>query len=127
MDIREYARKTFPVNAVQVTLENVREVAEWCKGTVEMVPTRILGTVTDLPVVKMKGQGDNRGRDFTASLGSWIVELKGSFRVYKPVQFDESFEEIKKDSTGEPELDQQELPYDEQLSNISDDQVSAQL
>ena len=90
MDVKEYTRKTFSVNAVELSLENYKEVAEWCGGTVEMVPTRLIGVLTKLPVVKI---ANNKGQDFVASLGCYVVELKGSFRVYKPVQFNDSFDE----------------------------------
>jgi hypothetical protein len=92
MDTQQYTRKPFPVTAVQVTLQNIDEVAEWSKGTIEQVSTKMLGTETPLPVIKIQGQGDNRGKEFTATLGCYVVELKGSFRVYKPAQFDASFE-----------------------------------
>jgi hypothetical protein len=92
MDTQQYTRKPFPVTAVQVTLQNIDEVAEWSKGTIEQVSTKMLGTETPLPVIKIQSQGDNRGKEFTATLGCYVVELKGSFRVYKPAQFDASFE-----------------------------------
>lgn len=94
METKQYTRKPFPVAAVQVTLQNIEEVAEWCKGTIEQVPTKMMGTTTDLPVIRLKGQGENRGKDFVAALGCWVVELKGSFRSYKPAQFEASFEEL---------------------------------
>lgn len=94
MDTKQYTRKPFPVSAVQVTLQNIQEVAEWCKGEIEYRDTKMMGTVTPLPVIKLKGQGDNRGKDFEAALGCWVVELKGSFRSYKPAQFEASFDEI---------------------------------
>lgn len=94
MEIKQFNRITFPVNAVQVTLQNIEEVAEWCKGTIEQRPTKMMGTTTDLPVIRLKGQGNNRGQEFEAALGCWVVELKGSFRSYKPAQFDASFEEV---------------------------------
>jgi len=94
MNVQQYTRKPFPVDAAQLTLQNLHEVAEWCKGTIEYVPTKMLGTMTDLPVIKIQGQGDNRGKEFTATLGCYIVELKGSFRVYKPQQFESSFDLI---------------------------------
>lgn len=94
MDVKEYTRKPFSVNAVEVTLSNYEEVAEWCGGTIEMVNTRLIGVQTKLPVVKIVEQGDKgRGKEFVASLGCYVVELKGSFRVYKPTQFNDSFEE----------------------------------
>ena len=94
MEIKQYTRKTFPVNVAQVTLQNIDEVAEWCKGTIEYVPTKMLGALTDLPVIKIQGQGENRGKEVTAQLGCYIVEHKGSFRVYKPAQFEASFDEL---------------------------------
>jgi hypothetical protein len=92
MKTQEYRRKSFSVNAVEVTLQNFEEVAEWCKGEVAYESVKMMGAETKLPVVKIKGQGDNRGREFKAYLGCFIIELKGSFRVYKPTQFWNSFE-----------------------------------
>lgn len=93
MEFKEYVRKTFPVVAVEVTLKNIEEVAEWCKGSIEEVPTKMMGTETLLPVIKIQGTGVNRGQEYIASLGSFVVELKGSFRSYKPAQFFGAFEE----------------------------------
>jgi hypothetical protein len=105
----EFIRKAFTVRAEEVTFDNVHEVAAWCKGTVEMELTKILGTETKLPVIKLKGQGDNRGKEFTATLGCYVVELKGSFRVYKQTQFFQSFEQkvvLEEDGQPyEPEID----------------------
>lgn len=94
MEIKQFTRKPFPVNAIQVTLQNVDDVAKWSGGTVELRPTKMMGTYTDLPVILLQGQGENRGKDFEAALGCWIVELKGSFRSYKPQQFEASFDEF---------------------------------
>lgn len=94
LQIKQAVRKPFPINFEQVTLENIDEVAEWCKGTVEMREQRMLGTVIKLPVIKLKGQGDQRNRVFDATLGCYIAEMKGSFRVYKPAQFESSFDVV---------------------------------
>jgi hypothetical protein len=91
MELQEATRKSFPVKVVQVTLQNIEEVAEWCKGTIEYVPTKMMGTTTPLPVVKIEGVGTERGKMFLATLGCWVVEFKGSFRSFKPAQFDSSF------------------------------------
>jgi hypothetical protein len=114
MDTKQYTRKPFPVSAVQVTLQNIEEVAEWCKGEIEYRDTKMMGTVTPLPIVKLKGQGDNRGKDFEAALGCWVVELKGSFRSYKPAQFEASFDELAQDGLSVlvdvPEKEAPQLP-----------------
>jgi hypothetical protein len=92
MDTKQHThtRKPFPVTAFQVTLQNIEQLAAWCKGTIVQVPTKMMGTWTDLPVIRLKGHGD---KDFEASLGCWIVELKGNFRSYKPATFDATFDE----------------------------------
>lgn len=92
MQIEKYDRKPFSVEAVRVDFNNVHEVAAWCKGKVVGQKTKMMGVQTEVPAVEVQGQGDNRGKTFVASLGCYIVELKGSFRVYKPQQFEASFE-----------------------------------
>lgn len=98
METKQYTRKPFPVSAVQVTLQNIEEVAQWCNGTIEYRPTKMMGTITDLPVIRLKGLGD---KDFEAALGFWVVELKGSFRSYKPAAFEGTFDELPQVVTGE--------------------------
>lgn len=91
MQIETYDRKPFSVKAVQVDFKNVNEVAEWCNGTVITQEIKMLGVKTEVPAIRLEGQGDNRGKSFIASLGCYVVEFKGSFRVYKPQYFDDSF------------------------------------
>lgn len=91
MELITYDRKPFSVTAVELSFENINEVAEWCKGEVGTESTKILGTSTMLPVILIQGLGEARGKDFVARLGYYIVELNGSFRVYKPKQFKETF------------------------------------
>jgi hypothetical protein len=96
MDFQEATRKPFPVKVAQITLKNIEDVAKWCNGTVEMRPTRMLGTLTDLPVIVVKEQGGDRSNGFEAALGCWIVELKNNFRCYKQHQFDSAFDLVPK-------------------------------
>jgi hypothetical protein len=104
LQTEKYNRRPFSVEAAQVSFENYRDVAEWCKGTVVMQKTKMLGVETEVPAVRVEGQGDNRGKSFVASLGCYIVELKGSFRVYKPAQFEASFVKVE-ELVGETVLD----------------------
>lgn len=92
MDIEKYDRKPFSVMAVQVTFENVYDVAKWCKGTIVEQKTKMLGVDTAIPSIQVEGQGDTRGKSFVATLGCYVVELKGSFRVYKPASFTSTFQ-----------------------------------
>lgn len=111
MKITAYDRRPFSVEAVQVDFENVNEVAEWCKGTVIKQKTRMMGVETDVPAIRVEGQGDNRGKFFIATLGCYVVSLKGSFRVYKPVQFENTFQQSF-DQLGEKEIPTYELQND---------------
>lgn len=113
LEFREYDRKPFTVTAVKVTFENIQQVAEWCNGTLDKQATKMLGTEADLPVIRVKGTGDNRNKETVASLGCYIVELNGSFRVYKEPQFFASF-----DPRPEPEEDKQQMTLDE-LERVS--------
>jgi hypothetical protein len=99
MEIQEFVRKPFPVKAVEVNFQNAYEVAEWCRGRVELKKTRLMGGAgkgeMDLPTVVFQGTGDNRDKEFTAGLGDWVVELRGNFRVFKKAQFKATFEPVK--------------------------------
>jgi hypothetical protein len=91
MSFEEYNRKTFVVTAAQVTLENIAEIALRCGGDVETIPTKVMGTEMLLPCIKLN-RSDREGSKYVATLGCYVVELNGSFRVYKPAQFHASFE-----------------------------------
>jgi len=111
-ELHDYNRKTFTVRAVEVNFQNVDELAKWCKGKVGSESTRVLGGAdVDLPVLKLQGQGEDRGKELVARLGNFIVESKGRFRVYKAPQFWAAFEEAKSSQVFET--------LDENLQGIS--------
>jgi len=112
LEIKHAVRKQFPVDFEQVTLENINDVAKWCGGTVEKREQRMLGTTVELPVIAMKGQGDQRGKSYDAALGCFVVELKGSFRVYKPAQFAASFDVV---------------PTDDEMLKLAEEAVAANM
>lgn len=94
LELNEYNRKTFTVKAVEVTFKNVEALAKWCGGKVDSESSRILGGANaDLPIIKLQGQGEDRGKELIARLGYFIVESKKRFRVYKAPQFYAAFEE----------------------------------
>lgn len=91
MDTKQYFRRPFDVNAVEVTPDNASKVAEWCGGTVEMGEYKHSKYRIQLPVVKVPGNGPNKGKSVDARIGYFVVEHNGSFRVYRPKQFEETF------------------------------------
>lgn len=96
LELKEFERKPFAVDAVEVTLENIEEVATWCKGTLDSQETKMLGTTVRLPVIKLQGQGKDKEKVFTVNIGCFVVDHKGSFRMYKPAQFHQMFQEKRK-------------------------------
>lgn len=93
IDFREATRKPFPVKVVQVTLANIREVAEWCNGTVKNRPHRLGEATTILPVIILNAVPKKDGdQPIEARLGYWIVEMKNNFRAYKNTQFQSAFD-----------------------------------
>lgn len=90
LNLKEATRKPFPVKFEQVTLENIEELAAWCHGEIVQRNTRMLGTTTKLPAIKLAGK--ERARSDEATLGCYIVEFRGSYRVYKPAVFEATFD-----------------------------------
>ena len=136
MELQEFVRRPFPVKAVEVNFQNAYEVAEWCRGRVELKKTRLMGGAgkgeMDLPTVVFKGTGDNRDKEFTAGLGDWIVELRGNFRVFKKAQFRATFEPVAKkplvEATDALELDTKRTLYEVTLTdNVPDELKQNQL
>jgi hypothetical protein len=95
MKIETHTRRPFDVNVVEVTPENVEQVAEWCGGTVAQGEYRHSKYKIQLPVVKVPGNGPHKGKSVDARIGYFVVEHNGSFRVYRPKQFEESFQNLK--------------------------------
>lgn len=88
-------RKPFEVDAVQVTAENMEEVAVWCEG---FVAENHLDHYIQVKVHKPQSP-----RQTTAFVGDWVLKTKTGNRVYTEKAYKESFEE-KKDICGNTEL-----------------------
>jgi hypothetical protein len=73
---KPFSRKSFDVDAVQITKENMEEVARWCHGTV-------VNPDVGRSYVSLKA-----GRGYE---GDWACSKKGNFRLYNRRAFDENF------------------------------------
>lgn len=91
MDIQIFTRRSFEVEAVQLTLNNIDEVAAWCGATTEMRPTKMMKTEVLLPVINLKGVGNEHMKYFIGHLNCWVVRMNKQFRIYKPEQFEKTF------------------------------------
>lgn len=90
VETQKFQRKSFAVEAVQVTPENMKDVAEWCAGKVmsdgekeghlsrEHIKVRVAYPIND--------------RQTQAYLGDWVLKSGKSFKVYTNAAFEKSFE-----------------------------------
>ena len=100
LNIQKYVRKPFAVEAVEVTPDNIREVAKWCRGRVVKAKPNGYGyrgeaqPETYIRVFVRKPLSDRQTR---AYYGDWVLlalyeEGPPSFKVYTPQAFEYSFE-----------------------------------
>lgn len=80
-----YARKPFFVDAVQVTAENISEVAKWCNGDVRT-------DNTGAKYVKVRVHMPKNPRQTQAFVGDWVLFAGTGYKVYTPKAFVGSFE-----------------------------------
>lgn len=90
METVKYVRKPFYVEAVQVTAENLEQVAEWAKGEIR----RAQGPngEGEQSYIKVWVQRPLDERQTMAFVGDWILYAGTGFKVYTQRAFDKSFE-----------------------------------
>lgn len=92
-----FTRKPFPVDAVQVTEENLNAVAAWCDGEIRY-STKTLAAgegVTEkvkIPYVKVDVHHPLNERQTKAYVGDWVLKSDSGFKVYTERAFEKSFE-----------------------------------
>lgn len=91
MEIKQFDRKAFSVQAVQVTRENMKEVAEWCGGSIEtkVTPTRN-GQRTE-KYVKVDVQKPLNEKQTQAFISDWVLLSGKKFKVYTDKAFHATF------------------------------------
>ena len=84
-----FVRKPFPVQAVQVTTENMNEIAEWCNGEI-----RNLGEHDGRwgPFVEVDVINPLRPRQAQAFVGDWVLQSEKGFKVYTRSAFEKCFD-----------------------------------
>lgn len=91
-----YSRKPFVVEAIQVTSNNVFEVAEWCNGEVKKsspksAPAGQTGEELYVKVKVIKAQNDKQSQAF---VGDWVLRSGNNFKVYTNKAFLTTFEPL---------------------------------
>lgn len=89
-EVQRYVRKSFDVECVQVTEENMSAVARWCKGSIRTTEPRNPATAKQyihLSVPKVKDERHER-----AYIGDWVLRMNYGFKFYNDRAFHEAFE-----------------------------------
>ena len=107
-----YVRKTFSVDAVQVTAENMELVAEWCKGTIQEETNPQTNEVQKF--IKVDVVKPLHDRQTKAYVGDWVLSgPHNTHKVYTHKAFNGSFvlPETKTDGPRVVEVRELELTY----------------
>lgn len=92
IETKKYARKPFVVDAVQVTAENLREVAAWCHGDVRT--TKKPEGAVEEKYIKVRVHHPLTERQTKAFVGDWVLYAGTGYKVYTAKAFESSFEEL---------------------------------
>ena len=84
IETSKFARKPFEVEAVQVTTDNLEEVATWCKGE--------LTTEGDTKFIKVDVANFINERQTKAFVGDWVLYASNGYKVYTNKAFKKNFE-----------------------------------
>jgi hypothetical protein len=99
IETKGYSRKPFHVDAVQVTEENMEEVAAWCKGEIRTSKKTIRNDENEIterkeiPFIKVEVHRPLNDRQTKAYAGDWVLLSDAGFKVYTQRAFDNAFEQ----------------------------------
>lgn len=87
LDTKKYSRKPFVIDAVQVTEENIADVAEWVSGDVRTDSEK-------KQYVKVRVHNPRNDRQTKAYVGDYVLYASTGYKVYTPKAFNASFERV---------------------------------
>ena len=85
LETSKYIRKPFSIDAVQVTTDNISDIATWVDGEVR---TDDVGQY-----VKVRVHRPLNDRQTKAYVGDWVLYAGTGYKVYTPKAFANSFEQ----------------------------------
>jgi len=94
IDLKKYTRVAFHVDAVQVTADNIGDVADWCGGDVRTTATEDEHGVKASPYIKVRVKRPLTPRQTKAFIGDWVLYAGTGFKVYTDNAFQKCFEPI---------------------------------
>lgn len=94
MKTEKFSRKPFTVEAVQVTAENMEEVAKWTKGTIHETAPEIAEKFNK-PIqkwIQIEVQHSMNDRQTKAFEGDYVLFANRGFKIYTAKAFERNFE-----------------------------------
>lgn len=85
LETTRYVRKPFYVDSVQVTAENIEEVAAWAGGTIHV-------DSNNKKFIRVRVQNPTHERQSKAYTQDWVLYTSTGYKVYTPKAFTNSFE-----------------------------------
>jgi len=95
----KFVRKPFYIDAVQVTAENINDVAEWCQGDIRThgpAKSAPAGETGQEKYIKVRVNRPLNPRQTQAFVGDWVLYAGTGFKVYTNKAFEGSFEMVAK-------------------------------
>lgn len=96
MKTEKYTRNPFVIDAVQVTDDNINEIAQWCSGdvrTAEIKPGK------EDHYIKVRVQRPLNERQTQAFVGDWVLFAGTGYKVYTNKAFRKCFTKYEEDTT----------------------------
>lgn len=94
LEIQKYQKKPFVVDAIQVTDDNMAEVAQWCQG-------EICSNESDGSYIFVRVHNPMNERQTKAFAGDWVLYAGRGYKVYRDRAMKSTFELV-------PELEEEE-------------------
>lgn len=111
LETTQYIRKPFSIDAVQVTDDNIKEVAKWVDSEVR--------TDSQGQYVKVRVHRPLNDRQTKAYVGDWVLYAGTGYKVYTPKAFAQSFEQV----SGESKMIDTSAPKKSPKNNDDDEIV----
>lgn len=86
LETKQYVRKPFHIDAVQVTADNMQEIAKWVDSEVR--------TDSDGKYVKVRVHRPANDKQTKAYVGDWVLYAGTGYKVYTPKAFAKDFEPV---------------------------------
>ena len=94
-DVKKYRFRGFDADGVQVSKENLEEIAKWCGGLVQDSSQYMPGT--NRPFVLFVSWSQNGSSKVAAYEGDWIIKVRENFKLVDATDFLNEFEEVPED------------------------------